>query len=127
MTGRMVNAMSAWTQVVPWIISLLMLIFSILAFARTGRKDKTEEREADRTELMNIKESTLKANMKLDQLNIVVADIRADIKAMNIQLNDMDKEVAIVKQDLNTAFIRIDELKDKVSQIEKGENRHDDK
>lgn len=96
--------MAEWTQAIPWIISALLLI---LNFYNT----KSSESEKEDTKFDGLKESLLKANMKLDQVCATTNETRADIKSLNNDLNGIDRRVAIVERDLKTAFNRIDELK----------------
>ena len=77
-------------------------------------KDKKQEILEDDAKLDGIKESLLKANMKLDQVCNVTNETRTDIKALNKDLADLDKEVVILKRDLKTAFSRIDELREMI-------------
>lgn len=93
---------------IPWTISGVALLFTILAFVRTSTKDKVAEAH----QLESIKEGLLKANMKLDQVCAVQTEIRNDVKGLDAQLREMEKRVTVVERDLKTAFIRIDELKE---------------
>lgn len=63
-----------------------------------------------------IKESLLKANMKLDQVCATTNETRSDIKSLNKDIGDIDRRVTIVERDLKTAFNAIDELKGKVNE-----------
>jgi len=100
------------TNIIPWTISILSLLFVILTFIRNGRKDEKEQDEKEGLKFDGIKESLLKANMKLDQVCATTNETRSDIKAMNTQIQSLDKELAIVKRDLKTAFTRIDEIRE---------------
>lgn len=63
-----------------------------------------------------IKESLLKANMKLDQVCATTNETRSDIKSLNKDIGDIDRRVTIVERDMKTAFNAIDELKGKVNE-----------
>jgi len=99
------------TNIVPWTISILSLLFVILTFIRNGKKDEREQDEKESSKFNGIKESLLKANLKLDQVCATTNETRSDIKAMNNQIQTLDKELTIVKRDLKTAFRRIDEIR----------------
>lgn len=73
-------------------------------------KDKQEQD----MKLEALKESLLKANIKLDQVCTITNETRNDIKALNTALIDMDKRLSVVENDLKTAFMRIDELREEV-------------
>lgn len=75
-------------------------------------KDK-QENEA---RLEALKESLLKANIKLDQLCATTNETRADIKSLNSSITEMDKRLSVVENDLKTAFRRIDELREAMKQ-----------
>lgn len=107
------------TNTIPWSISILSLLFVILTFIRNGKKDEKEQDEKEGLKFDGIKESLLKANMKLDQVCATTNETRSDIKAMNTQIQSLDKELAIVKRDLKTAFNRIDELRTRGENNEK--------
>lgn len=97
------------SNIIPWSISAVSLLFVILTFYRNVAKDGKGEME-------QIKESLIKANVKLDQVFNTTNETRSDIKAMNAKIQSIDKELEIVKRDVATAFIRIDELKDKLNE-----------
>lgn len=98
-------------EYIPWIISGLSLLFVILNYARTGKKDNEEALHKEDQKFDGIRESLLKVNMKLDQVCSTTNETRSDIKAMNTKVTELDKELEVVKRDLHTAFARIDELK----------------
>jgi len=108
------------TNVIPWTISVLSLLFVIMTFIRNGHKDEKEQDEKTDAKFDGIKESLLKANMKLDQVCATTNETRSDIKAMNSQIQALDKEIVVVKRDLKTAFNRIDELRGEISEKTKG-------
>ena len=97
------------SNIVPWGISAVSLLFVILTFYRNVSKDGKGEME-------QIKESLIKANVKLDQVFNTTNETRSDIKAMNAKIQSIDKELEIVKRDVATAFVRIDEIKDKLNE-----------
>jgi len=102
------------TQVIPWAISGVMLIFAILTYARAGHKDEMKDRAEQTARLENLSESLIKANLKLDTVCSTTTETRADIKALHSSINEMDKRLSVVENDLKTAFMRIDELREEV-------------
>ena len=105
--------MNPW-NLIPWSISIIALIITIVTFAINRKKDlKTDYREED-AKFDGIKESLLKANIKLDQVCATTAETRTDIKALNKDIVEMDKRIAIVERDVKTAFLRIDELRESI-------------
>ncbi len=105
--------MNPW-NLIPWSISIIALIITIVTFAINRKKDlKTDYREED-AKFDGIKESLLKANIKLDQVCATTTETRTDIKALNKDVVEMDKRIAIVERDVKTAFMRIDELRDQI-------------
>lgn len=99
---------------IPWTISAISLLFCILTFARNGRKDTVKAIEEEDKKFDGIKESLLKANMKLDQVCATTGETRTDIKSMNKDLAMIDRRLTIVEQDVKTAFNNIDELKKEI-------------
>lgn len=73
-------------------------------------KDKQEQD----MKLEALKESLLKANIKLDQVCQTTTETRSDIKALHTSMIEMDKRLSVVENDLKTAFMRIDELREEV-------------
>lgn len=105
--------MNPW-NLIPWSISIIALIITIVTFAINRKKDlKTDYREED-AKFDGIKESLLKANLKLDQVCATTTETRTDIKALNKDIVEIDKRIAIVERDVKTAFQRIDELRDQI-------------
>ncbi|MBQ6229701.1 MAG: hypothetical protein IJJ74_01110 [Eubacterium sp.] len=105
--------MNPW-NLIPWSISIIALIITIVTFAINRKKDlKTDYREED-AKFDGIKESLLKANIKLDQVCATTTETRTDIKALNKDLAEMDKRIAVVERDVKTAFVRIDEIRDQI-------------
>lgn len=102
------------SMIIPWLFSLVSLIFVILTFSRNTGKDNKLEKEKLDLQMTEIKESLLKVNMKLDQVCATTNETRSDFKVMSSKIQDMDKEIDVIKRDLETAFMRIDELKMKV-------------
>lgn len=103
-----------WTNLIPWSISLISLVIVILTFARNGKKEQKAEFTEDAQRINSIKESLLKANIKLDQVCSTTVETRSDIKAMNENLNSVEKRVSILEKTIDTVWIRIDELKEAV-------------
>lgn len=100
-----------WTNLIPWGISFVMLIFSVMTYARNGSNDKKVEMMEENDRDKAIQQSLIKMDVKIDQLCSTTNETRSDIKAMNSKVSDLDKEVAIVKRDIKTAFTQIDELR----------------
>lgn len=84
-------------QYIPWMISAFMAVLALITLIRTMSKDKN-------TELDGIKESLLKANMKLDQVCATTNETRSDIKSLNKDLSDIDRRVTVLERDVKTLF-----------------------
>lgn len=93
----------------------MAMLIAALSFLRTGNRDMKHDILEDDARLDGIKESLLKANMKLDQVCATTNETRTDIKALNKDLANLEKEVVVLKRDLKTAFTRIDELRDMIN------------
>lgn len=106
--------MNYW-NLIPWSISALAMLVAVLSFMRTSNRDRKHDILEDDAKLDGIKESLLKANMKLDQVCATTNETRTDIKVLNKDLAALEKEVVVLKRDLKTAFVRIDELREKIS------------
>ena len=104
-----------WAYIIPWTMTFIALIVSILTFARNGRRDSMRDRQEQDMKLEALKESLLKANIKLDQVCQTTTETRSDIKALNNSMAEMDKRLSVVENDLKTAFMRIDELRDSIN------------
>lgn len=104
-----------WTNLIPWSISLISLIVVIVTFVRNGKKDIKQEYVNDTAKFDGIKESLLKANMKLDQVCSTTNETRSDIKAMNEYLNAVEKRVSVLENTMQTVWVRFDELKAQVN------------
>ena len=102
-----------WTNLIPWGIALVSLIIAILTFSRNGKKDMKNEYVEESQKIESIKESLLKANLKLDQVCATTAETRADIKAMKDDMSKMEKRVTILEENVKAVWVRIDELKEK--------------
>ena len=100
-------------QYIPWIISGLSLLVTFLAFLHNTDKDSKAEIQTENSQMAGIKESLLKANMKLDQVCATTNETRTDIKAVNKDMQSMDTRLTVVERDLKTAFSWIEELKSK--------------
>lgn len=101
-----------WAYIIPWSLTFIGLTVSILTFARNGRRDSMRDKQEQDMKLEALKESLLKANLKLDQVCQVTTETRSDIKALNNSMAEIDKRVSVCENDLKTAFMRIDELRD---------------
>lgn len=107
-----------WTNLIPWSISLVSLIIVIISFAKSGRKDRKQEYVEEDAKIDGIKESLIKANLKLDQVCATTNETRSDIKSMNEYLNAVEKRVAVLENTIKTVWMRIDELKGQVNHHE---------
>lgn len=96
---------------IPWIISALSLLLAYLTFTRNGSKDEKQAQAAENVKFDGLKESLLKANMKLDQVCATTNETRSDIKTLNKDIQQISERVTICERDLKSAFKRIDELK----------------
>lgn len=103
-----------WTSVISIVISATMMIIAIVTLSRNGRKDRKNEYVEESQKIESIKESLLKANLKLDQVCATTVETRSDIKAMNEYMNKVEKRVTILEKTMETVWVRIDELKDAV-------------
>ena len=103
-----------WVYVIPWSLTFIALIFTILTFLRNGRRDSMRDRQEQDLKFEALKESMLKANIKLDQVCNTMNEMRNDVKTLNLAMVEMDKRLSVVENDLKIAFQRIDELKEEV-------------
>ena len=104
-----------WYDVVPWLISIGMFVLAIITLARNGRKDRKSDYVEEAKKIDTIKESLIKANVKLDTLCTTLNDTRNDLGKMNDNFNEVSERVSLLERDMKTAFMRIDELKAKVN------------
>lgn len=102
-----------WTSVISIVISATMMIIAIVTLSRNGRKDRKNEYVEESQKIEGIRESLIKANMKLDQLCATTVETRSDIKAMNEYINSVEKRVSVLEENVKAVWIRIDELKEK--------------
>lgn len=103
--------LNALVPILALIVSGIMMIFAILTFARNGAKDNKEEERKSEEKMDSIKESLLKANMKLDQVCATTNETRSDIKSMSNDISSLDRRLTVVERDVKTAFHQIEELK----------------
>ena len=101
-------------NLIPWSISIIALILTAVTFARNGRKDIQNEAKNESSQFEVLRESLLKANIKLDQVCAVTNETRTDIKALNKDIVELDKRMSMIERDVKTAFQRIDELRDQI-------------
>lgn len=102
----------------PWIISFCSLIVAVLSLMHTKDKDKTSEIKEDAEKFDGIKESLMKANIKLDTVCNTTTETRSDIKALNSDLKNMDTRVVVLERDMKTAFNQICEIKERINNYE---------
>lgn len=107
--------MNPW-NLIPWSISLVMMLIAIITLFRNGKKDMRDGYKEEDAKFDGIKESLLKANIKLDQVCATTNETRSDIKSLNKDLAEMDKRISVVERDVQTAFMRIDELRKAVNE-----------
>lgn len=103
-------------EIIPWVISAIMLIFTILTYTRNGRKEsKNDEREMGK-QLEGMRVSLVTMDLKLNQLCSTTLETRTDIKSIYKDLQNMDKRVTDIEHDIKTAFHRIEEIEKKGAQ-----------
>ena len=98
-------------QVISVIIAAVVMVFAILTFAFTRRKDTKEEDRMDHDAAQESREKLIRIDLKLDQINKSTTEINQEVKLLNNKIVEHDKKLAVIERDLGTAFIRIDELK----------------
>lgn len=103
-----------WTNLIPWGIALVTLIIGIISFTRTGRKERKAEYIEEKSTIDGIKESLIKANMKLDQLCATTNETRSDIKSMKDYINAMEKRVSVLENNIKIAFQQIEEIREAI-------------
>lgn len=106
-----------YKDVIPWVISILLLLLNIMSYAHTNDRERKDEIQKDDRKFDGIKESLLKVNMKLDQVCSTTNETRSDIKSMNREIREMDARVVALERDMKTAFNNIEELKGKVDKL----------
>ena len=102
-------------NLIPWGISAVSLIVAILTFNRNGKKADKEEIQKEESKFDNIRESLIKANVKLDTVCNTTNETRLDIKTMNKELIELGNRVTKLETNMNRAFEEIDDLKGKES------------
>lgn len=102
-------------NLIPWGISAVSLIVAILTFNRNGKKADKEEIQKEESKFDNIRESLIKANVKLDTVCNTTNETRLDIKAMNKELIELGNRVTKLETNMKRAFEEIDDLKGKES------------
>lgn len=107
--------MNPW-NLIPWSISIIALIITIVTFIINRKKDLKTEQKDESSQFEGIREGLIKANIKLDQVCAVTNETRTDIKALNKDIVELDKRISVVERDVETAFMRIDELRDRISE-----------
>lgn len=95
-----------WMSLIPWSMSAVSLVVCILTYSRGGKKDTDD-----------IKESLIKANVKLDSLCAVTNEMRNDIRLLDGNLRELDRRLTITERDLKTAFSRIDEIREERREV----------
>ena len=105
--------MSPW-NLIPWSISIIALLITIVTFIINRKKDLKTEQKDESSQFEGIREALIKANIKLDQLCAVTNETRTDIKSLNKDIVELDKRISVVERDIQTAFMRIDELRESI-------------
>lgn len=105
----------SYINLIPWGISAISLFVAILTFNRNGKKDDREEIQKEESKFDNIRESLIKANVKLDTVCNTTNETRLDIKTMNKELIELGNRVTKLETNMNRAFEEIDDLKGKES------------
>lgn len=103
--------MNPW-NLIPWSISIIALIITIVTFIINRKKDLKTEQKDESSQFEGIREGLIKANIKLDQVCAVTNETRTDIKALNKDIVELDKRISVIERDVQTAFMRIDELRE---------------
>ena len=107
--------MNPW-NLIPWSISIIALIITIVTFIINRKKDLKTEQKDESSQFEGIREGLIKANIKLDQVCAVTNETRTDIKALNKDIVELDKRISVIERDVKTAFMRIDELRDRIDE-----------
>ena len=107
--------MNPW-NLIPWSISIIALIITIVTFIINRKKDLKTEQKDESSQFEGIREGLIKANIKLDQVCAVTNETRTDIKALNKDIVELDKRISVIERDVKTAFMRIDELRDRITE-----------
>lgn len=105
----------SYSNLIPWGISAISLFVAILTFNHNGKKDDKEEIQKEESKFDNIRESLIKANVKLDTVCNTTNETRLDIKTMNKELIELGNRVTKLETNMNRAFEEIDDLKGKES------------
>lgn len=100
------------TVEISFLISVIAIICTVVGLYHTFSKDTKASITNDNERMESIRESLLKANMKLDQVCATTNETRSDIKAMDKKIQEQDKRITIIERDLKTAFSLIDDIKD---------------
>ena len=106
--------MNPW-NLIPWSISIIALVITIVTFVINRKKDLKSEQKDESSQFEGIREGLIKANIKLDQVCAVTNETRTDIKALNKDIVELDKRMSVIERDVQTAFKRIDELRDTIN------------
>ena len=82
-----------WKDAIPWVISGAMFILALITLVKNSKKDIVNEQREENNTLETIRESLLKANLKLDQVCATTNETRSDIKTMNEKVNAVEKRI----------------------------------
>lgn len=96
------------SQLIPWLISGIAMICTVLSFLRNGKKDTVND-------VVESTEFKTRINTKLDQICATTSDIQSDIKAVQKTQNEQGAKILLIERDLNTCFARVDELRDMIN------------
>lgn len=109
-----------WTQLIPWGISLLMLIITAVAFVKGSKKDMKAEFAEESNHLHKIEQNMTQIGTKMDVLQHTVDEMRQEIKQMNDGLHKLEVRVQGIEKDQATMWRRIDEIRGKVEHYHEG-------
>ena len=100
-----------WTTAIPWIFSAAMLVLAIITLTKNSKKDQKAEFSYDAARFDGIKESLIKANIKLEQICATTNETRTDIKVLNKDMIEIDRRVTVLEGNMETLYKRFEELK----------------
>lgn len=104
------------------LISGIAMLCAVINLWRSNTKDSKAEVDLENSKMENVKESWIKANIKLDQLCTTTNDIRSDVKTITSKQQDQDKEIFLIKNDLSRYSEDVKELTIKLNELTKNVN-----
>lgn len=91
-------------------VAFASLIFVIISFGRTSRKDATDTLHKEDDRFNSVKENMIKINVKLDTLCGTANETRSDVKTINNELTQMQNHVTAIDERLYSMERRIHNL-----------------